>query len=81
MNEAKELIEIIECNILDTYSAQGFYQIFLQGYLPVPQLWAERDTFYKAVQWDVKYINGGFYVVDNQGKPMKTEERINRILQ
>jgi len=80
VGEAKEYIETIESNIANTYSAQGFYQIFLQGYLPAPQLWAERDTFHKATQWDVKYLNGGFYVVDNQGKPMRIDERINRIL-
>ena len=80
VGEAKEYIETIESNIANTYSAQGFYQIFLQGYLPAPQLWAERDTFHKATQWDVKYLNGGFYVVDNEGKPMRIDERINRIL-
>jgi hypothetical protein len=39
-------------------------------------LWAERDTFLKAITWNVKYVNGGYSVVDNNGKKIGIEDRL-----
>lgn len=77
--EASLMIKYIEKNVRELYSSQGFYDVFKQGYFPVPYLWEKRDEFARAVNWKTKIINGGVFVVDDMGKKMDVSKRLERI--
>ena len=80
INEAKIVINAIETNIKDTYTPQGFYEIFKMGFLPVPQLMYCREEFPEAVKWDTKLRNGGVDIyLDN--KKISAQERMNLIME
>jgi hypothetical protein len=49
------------------------------GYFPVPYLWECREEFDKAVRWNTKLIKGGVYVVDDRGRKMSLQDRLQRI--
>ncbi len=76
IEDARRYIGAIEKKYPDAYTATGFFKLFYDGYLPTPQLWAERETFVKATAWNVKYLNGGYSVVDNNGKKIGIEDRL-----
>jgi len=75
ISEAKIVINAIESSIKNTYSAQGFFEIFKRGFLPVPQLMYCRDEFPEAVKWNTKLRNGGvdIYLDD---KKISAKERM-----
>lgn len=73
---AMKIISAIEGNIVDPYSAEGFYKIFAAGFLPVPYLWGEIDEFKHAKNWKTKPIKGSIKVVDKNNKVMDTESII-----
>lgn len=75
-NSAIKIIEAIESNIDNTYTAEGFYKIFAAGFLPVPYLWGEVEEFKHAKNWRTKPVKGGVKVVDENNKVMKTERII-----
>ena len=79
ISEAKIVINTIENNIKDTYTPQGFYNIFKMGFLPVPQLMYCREEFPEAVKWNTKLRNGGvdIYLDD---KIISAKERMNLII-
>lgn len=81
LTEARTVLQAIETHVPNPYSAQGFYQIFAQGYLPVPYLWGCRDDFSAAVRWPTRLIRGGVKVVDEMGQPMTAATRMAQILQ
>ena len=79
INEAKIVINTIETNIKDTYTPQGFYDIFKMGFLPVPQLMYCREEFPEAVKWNTKLRNGkvDIYLDD---KIISAKDRMNLII-
>jgi hypothetical protein len=77
--ETSELIKDMEKSIKNLYSAEGLFTLFCMGYLPVPYLWECREEYGKAVKWNTKIIRGGVYVVDDAGRKMSLQERLQRI--
>jgi hypothetical protein len=77
-SEAKIVINTIETNIKDTYTPQGFYDIFKMGFLPVPQLMYCREEFPEAVKWNTKLRNGGVDIYFDD-KIISAKERMNLI--
>ena len=78
--DAWKMIDSMEKTIPNLYSPSGFSEVFKQGWFPVPQLWAEREKYPKAVNWNVRFQYGGYNVVDSYGIPMSMEERLDTIL-
>jgi hypothetical protein len=77
--DALQLINDMETMIADLYSPRGFFEAFRGGYFPVPQLWAERETFKNAIDWEVRFTDGGYHVVDETGKSMSMNERLLQV--
>ncbi|MBW6463009.1 MAG: cobalamin-binding protein [Firmicutes bacterium] len=71
---ARAIIFAIETVIYNPYSAEGFYKIFSAGFLPVPYLWREVEEFKYAKAWKTRQIKGSVKIVDEENKPMKTEQ-------
>lgn len=75
LNEAHDVLHVIQRTVTRPYAAEGLYKIFSAGFLPVPYLWEERDEFANAVNWRTRFFNGGVAVVDNNGNPISAKER------
>lgn len=76
--QATAVLGHIEAMIPQPYTAEGLYQVFASGFLPVPYLWECRDEFRHAVQWRTRLIRGAMEVVDDMGRPMPVLERMRR---
>ena len=74
-----ENIKDMEENVRDLYTSEGLYTVFKMGYFPVPYLWEGKEEFSNAVDWITKIIDGGIFVVDEQGRKMSVRERLERI--
>ncbi|MBM4037914.1 MAG: cobalamin-binding protein [Planctomycetes bacterium] len=59
--------------------AEGLYQAFARGFLPVPYLWQCREEFAQAIAWPTRLVHGSVKVVDTDGKPMPAGERMRRV--
>jgi len=79
ISEAKIVINTIETNIKDTYTPQGFYEIFKMGFLPVPQLMYCREEFPEAVKWKTKLRNGGVDIYFDD-KIISAKDRMNLLI-
>lgn len=79
-NDAREVIRTIEKHIPNAYSAEGFYTIFMSGFLPTPFLWAEGAEFEHVRRFTTKLVQGGVQVVDDEGKTLKLETRLDYAL-
>lgn len=79
LQDARTVIEAIESAVPDTYTAEGLYQVFALGFLPVPYLWECREEFQNATRWQTRLIRGGVKVVDEEGVPIPAHERVRRI--
>ena len=75
LGEAQTLLAAIESAVPDLYSAKGFYQVFREGFLPVPYLWECREEFEKAVRWRTKAMDGGVCLVDENDKVISAKQR------
>ena len=78
-NEVKKVVQLIEKNIANPYTPEGFYRIFKKGIMPVPYLWICREEFSEAVKWNTRLIDGSVKVVDSQGKPVAPSQRTEQI--
>lgn len=78
--DARSVIEAIEEHITEPYSAEGFFKIFVSGFLPVPYLWNQDGLFRHARGWSTKLERGGVVVVDQLGQRIKTEARVETAL-
>ncbi len=76
--EARAVIRAIETTMPQPYDAEGLYQVFATGFLPVPDLWECRDEFPLAVQWPTRLVQGSVKVVDEDGVPLPVAERLQR---
>jgi len=74
IDSAKEIIAGIENYIHDPYSAEGFYKLFIAGFLPVPYLWGNAEEFKYAKAWETKFIKGGIQIVGQDNKPVTSEQ-------
>lgn len=80
LKEAQTLIKVIEEHIPQVYTAEGFYKVFMSGFLPIPYLWTKGEEYKHACHWNTRYIQGGIVVVDGQGEPISLETRIDYAL-
>lgn len=78
--EAKEAILLMEKAIPNLYTPEGFYKVFVEGFLPVPYLMDQHRKFPKATLWHTAIKNGGIAVVDDNGKIINTVDRYRKIL-
>lgn len=79
-NEAKEAIAMMEKAVPNLYTPEGFYKVFVEGFLPVPYLMDQHRKFPKATQWHTAIKNGGIRVVDDEGKIINTLDRYRKII-
>jgi hypothetical protein len=78
--EAKAAIELLEANIPNLYTPEGFYKVFVEGFLPVPYLMDQEKKFPKARMWHTAIKNGGIRVIDDDGKIIDTIARYRKII-
>ena len=76
--EAKSAIDLLEANIPNLYTREGFYKVFTEGFLPVPYLMDQHRKFRKATMWHTAIKNGGIKVVDDEGKVIDTMTRYKK---
>lgn len=79
-NEAKDSILLLEKAIPNLYTPEGFYKVFVEGFLPVPYLMDQQRKFPKATMWHTAIKNGGIAVVDEDGKVINTVDRYRKII-
>lgn len=79
-SEAKGAIELLENNIPNLYSPEGFYKVFTEGFLPVPYMMDQKHKFKKATQYQTAIKNGGIKVVDEEGHIVDTITRYRKIV-
>ena len=78
--ETKDAISLLESNIPNLYTPEGFYKVFIEGFLPVPFLMDQKRKFKKATQYQTAIKNGGIRVVDDEGNVINTVDRYRRII-
>lgn len=78
--EAKEAVRLLEQNIPNLYTPEGFYKVFVEGFLPVPYLMDQERRFPKATKYHTAIKNGGISVVDEKGEVISTDKRYKTIL-
>ena len=78
--ETKGAIELLEHNIPNLYTPEGFYKVFTEGFLPVPYLMDQKRKFPKATRWHTAIKNGGIKVVDEDGNVIDTITRYKTII-
>ncbi len=81
LREARIAINILEMNIPNLYTPEGFYKVFKEGFLAVPYLMDQDRKFPKATMWKTAIKNGGIAVVDDEGNIINTEKRYNYIVE
>ncbi len=79
-SEAKEAIAMMEKAVPNLYTPEGFYKVFVEGFLPVPYLMDQKRKFPKARMWHTAIKNGGIRVVDDDGKVIYTTNRFRKII-
>ena len=79
LGEARTVLQAIEATVPNPYAADGLYQIFVAGFLPVPYLWECKEEFKDAIQWQTRLIQGGVKIVDEQGAQIPAAERMRRL--
>lgn len=79
-NEAKDAIALMEKAVPNLYSPEGFYKVFVEGFLPVPYLMDQHRKFPKATQWHTAIKDGGIKVVDDEGKVIDTLTRFKKVI-
>jgi hypothetical protein len=80
VSEIKKVVFLIEKYYTNPYSANGLYEIFRDGLLPVPYLWEGKEEFKDAIKWNTSLVNGAVKVVDKLGQPISPSLRIEEIL-
>mgnify|MGYP003552444774 FL=1 len=78
--DSRAAIRLLEENIPNLYTPQGFYRVFKEGFLAVPYLMDEHKKYPKTTMWKTALKNGGICVVDDDGKTISTEERYRYII-
>lgn len=81
MYEARAAIRLLEENIPNLYTPEGFERVFKEGFFAVPYLMDQHHKYPKATMWKTAIKNGGISVVDDDGKIISTEERYHYIIE
>jgi hypothetical protein len=81
LSGARALLKAIDSAIPAPHTAEGLYEIFRLGFLPVPYLWQGREEFERAAAWRTQIIKGSVKVVDEQGKVISPEERARAVVE
>lgn len=76
ISEARAIIRAIDAAIKQPHTAEGLYQAFTMGFLPVPYLWECREEFPEATHWQTRLMRGTVKVVDDRGIPIPASERM-----
>lgn len=76
ISEARQMIDMLERTIPDTYSPSGLYAMLAAGVFPLPWLAACREEFAAAVNQRVQFMDGGVHVVDEEGRPLSVRQRL-----
>ncbi len=76
--EALAVVRAVESSIPQPWSPAGLERAFAAGFLPVPYLWECRDEFPGALNWRTRLVRGSVRLVDENGVPLSTAERIAR---
>lgn len=79
-DEAKEAISILERYLPNLYTPEGFYQVFKQGFFPVPYMIDVTGKYSAAINWSTSFKNGGIRVIDEEGNIIRTSERYRQII-
>jgi hypothetical protein len=77
--EVKDAIYLLESNIKDLYTPDGFYKIFCNGFLPVPYLVDNMNKYPNSKWFQTQIINGSVKVVDNSGTVIPTVKRFKNL--
>lgn len=80
MYEARAAIKLLEDNIPNLYTPEGFAKVFEEGFLAVPYLIDQQHKYPKATMWKTAIKNGGISVVDDDGSIISTEDRYHYII-
>lgn len=78
--DARAAIRLLEENIPNLYTPEGFEKVFKEGFLAVPYLMDQDRKWPKATMWKTAIKNGGIAVVDDEGKIISTEDRYHYII-
>lgn len=79
-HEAKESIKLLENNIPNLYSPEGFAFIFEEGFLSVPYLMDQENLYPNTKKYPTALKEGGIRVIDADGKIVNTVDRYRTIL-
>ncbi len=80
LSDAREAIRLLEENIPNLYTPEGFEKVFKEGFLAVPYLMDQENKWPKARMWKTAIKNGGISVVDDDGNIISTEDRYHYII-
>lgn len=78
--EARGAIKLLEENIPNLYTPEGFEHVFREGFLAVPYLMDQENKWPKARMWKTAVKNGGICVVDDNGNIIPTLDRYRYII-
>lgn len=81
LSGAQAILAAIGSVIPNPYTAQGLYQTFQAGFLPVPYLWERREEFERALQWRTQLIRGSVKVVDTAGNAIAPADRAQAVVE
>ncbi|HUT34297.1 MAG TPA: cobalamin-binding protein [Planctomycetota bacterium] len=79
LGESRTILRAIEDTVPHPHTAEGLYQVFARGFLPVPYLWQCREEFAQAIGWHTRLVRGSVKVVSEEGVPLSAAERVARI--
>jgi hypothetical protein len=78
--EVKRTVDLIKKKIPNLFNADGLYKVFQKGIFVVPYLWEGRDEFKNAVNYKTGIFDGGVFVLDENGSPVKLYNRVHDLL-
>ena len=81
MEDVRNTVRALERHVPELYTPEGLYEVFRRGVFAVPYLWEGREEFREAIRWNTALVDGGVQVVDGQGKPIPTAQRIAGIFE
>ncbi len=81
LSGARCVLKAVESVIPAPYTADGLYETFKAGFLPVPYLWECRDEFEQATRWPTQLVKGGVKVVDERGRIITPENRAQAVVE
>lgn len=79
VSESQKMLLHARKHITGLREASGLYEVMRRGYFAVPQLWNCREEFSLATDWETRVVRGGVEVVDQSGRALTAEHRIERI--